>query len=400
LFIFLLRNPYILLIGFIVFGIAYLSMFLQRQETTMLSARGKYEVVKVISSGAIIKIDGNNVLVKTKLPIKLFDVLWVTGKVEEVKNYKGSTFDYAAYLKTLNIRNIIMHPSVKVLLHSGDLRVSVRDYILSGPSNYQKIAPLVIMGYKTSGTHDIYNTAIQLSIVHLFVISGFHISFFYLMIEKLMKFTKIHKFFGGWFPLIILFVYLFLMNFPLSASRAFFLHLFLYINKIFLKKRFKSLDILAFTMAMMFVWRPYTVTSLSFIFTFLATIVIMIVNTFEFKNDFRKYIAISLIVYLSTIPISIYINGYFAPLGYLMGLVFTPILIFLYPLSIVLLPLKGVLDFIYIGFIWFLKVMNNINFLITLPKISLWIIQLIYLLSLSSFIIWVLWNLYTEKNNT
>ena len=97
--------------------------------------------------------------------------------------------------------------------------------------------------------------------------------------------------------------------------------------------------------------------------------------------------AISFFVYLATLPISIFINGYVAPLGFIMGLVFTPVLLILYPLSIILLPFKDTLDYVYLAFIWFVDVMDNINILITVPSIELWIVQLIYLLSLSSFII-------------
>lgn len=83
----------------------------------------------------------------------------------------------------------------------------------------------------------------------------------------------------------------------------------------------------------------------------MATTVILIINTFTFKNEFRKYLAISFFVYLATLPISIFINGYVAPLGFVMGLVFTPVLVVVYPLSIILLPFKNILDYIYVAFI-------------------------------------------------
>ena len=398
--IFLIRKPYLLIASLVFFGIGAMSYMLQKQHPSVDVAKGDYEIKQITSSGPIIKIGGNNVLVKTKKVFKLFDVIHVSGRVDVVENFGKSTFDYKAYLKTLNIRSIIQRPYIHLVSHSTDLRVAVKDFIISGPSNYKKIAPLVIMGFKTNDTRGIYNTAIELSIVHLFVISGFHISFIYLLMEKGLKLLKIHKYVGGWLPLTILVIYLFLMNFPLSAMRALTLHLLLYANKKLFKERFTALEILSLTMMIIFFWKPYAVTSLSFIFTFLATAVILIINTFEFKNEFRKYLAISFIVYISTLPISILINGYVAPLGFINGLVFTPVLIIMYPLSIILLPFKDVLDYIYIAFIFFVDVIDSINILITIPSVQLWMIQLIYLLSLSSFIIWVLWNLYMEKNNT
>ena len=108
--IFLIKRPILLVGSLIFFGIGVLSYLLQKQEPLISTARGNYEIKQITSSGPIINIGGNNVLVKTKTVYKLFDVIKVSGRIEIVKNYNNAVFDYEAYLKTLNIRSIIARP--------------------------------------------------------------------------------------------------------------------------------------------------------------------------------------------------------------------------------------------------------------------------------------------------
>ncbi len=400
LFLFTLRRPYILLGALLLYSIVALSMFLQNQNHLSKSISGIYEIKKITSSGPIIKIDGNNVLVRSKDKFNLFDEIEVSGIVETPKNFATATFDYVAYLKTMNVENIISNPTVHIVSSSNDLRAQAFTFITNGPESYRSIAPLVLLGIKTPETKEAYNIAVELSIVHLFVISGFHISLFYIGINKALKLLRLDKYFEGWLPLMVIFIYLFFMNFPLSASRAFFLHVLVFINKKFLKSKVHNIILLSLTMSGMMIYKPYSVTSLSFIFTFLATAVIMIINDLKFKNDFRKFLVISIGVYLATLPISIYINGYFAPEGFLMGIVFTPILVVLYSVTLLFFPIKGMMDHVYWAFLWFLGIMKDINVLIEIPKPNLFTIQFFYILSLASFIIGKIWYLFMARNNT
>ncbi len=400
IFLFLLRRPWILLGALGLFLIVFLSVYLQKQIQMKGNFSGTYEIKKITSSGPIIEVNGNMVLLSTKVDYRIFDEIKASGFVETPTNYANASFDYVAYLKTMNIENIVSHPTISLVSHSGDLRAKAAEYISTGPSSYISVAPLLLLGEKTDATKDVYDLAKKLAIVHLFVISGFHISLFYLGINKFLKIIRVDKYFGSWLPLVIIFVYLFFMNFPLSATRAFLLHVILFLNKKVLKGKLNNLTSLSIVMAGMLIYKPHMTSSLSFIFTFLATAVIMIINELNFKTEFRKFLAISIGVYLSVLPISVYINGYLAILGFLFGIVFTPVLMILYSMTILFFPIKHMMDYVYFGFIWFLKIMDKINPLIHFEKPKLFWIQIMYLISLSSFIIWKTWNLFTEKKTT
>lgn len=136
----------------------------------------------------------------------------------------------------------------------------------------------MLLGVKTSESKEIYQIAVNINVVHLFVISGFHISLFYTIITKLLGFMKVNEKAAMIIPLLPIGFYLYLLGFPLSATRALLLTLAGLINKVFLKKRFKSIDLLCVVMIAMLIYKPVQITSLSFVLTFGATAAIMLVN--------------------------------------------------------------------------------------------------------------------------
>jgi len=226
--------------------------FLRQKHIT--SINGQFRVKAIISSGVIIKDHGTNILLSTKGHFRFNDLIEVSGRVEPPTNF--SNFDYVGYLETHHISNVVHYPNIKLIGTSGDYRSYAREYLTNGPKEYREVAPLLLLGQKTHETKDIYNLAVKLSIVHLFVISGFHISLFYLIVTKLLTLLKVEIKISSFIAITIIFIYLFLLNFPISASRAFLLTLMLFINKHYLKSRFTSLSILAAVMAIFSLYHP------------------------------------------------------------------------------------------------------------------------------------------------
>ena len=251
--------------------------------------------------------DGQKVVVRTYEKVFIHDIIHVEGDITAPKN--NSNFDFVTYLRTMNIGNIIMKGKVNILETSHDVRTTATKFLSSGGTNYKKIAPLMVLGKKTRESKEIYKMAFKMSIIHLFVISGFHISLFFLIISKGLSLVKVNEKISSLISLLPIFAYLFLLNFPLSATRAAVLIFFGVINKVILNKKFSTMNILSFTMLLMFVTNPNSIYSLSFIFTFIATFVVIYINTLEFKTNTRKYFAIAVGAYLSNAVIATYTNG-------------------------------------------------------------------------------------------
>ena len=390
----MIKDPKYLVVTLFVFGLGILVHSLTQQQDLNKFISGKYKVIKKTSMGPIIIIDGNNVLVKTKKEIDIGDIIWVKGKINLVEN--KSKFDLVTYLKSLNVKNIIKFPSVFKIERTDDIRVNIRNFILSGGDAYNKITPLLFLGIKTPESKEVYNIAIKMNIVHLFVISGFHISLFFLIISKILKLFKVKENIASWISLIPIVVYLFLLGFPISATRASMLVVLSVVNKTLLKGKFKTLTILSVVMAVMFIWKPRSIYSLSFIFTFIATYVVIIVNSFKFVKKRNKYISIALFAYLSNFLPVVFNNGYISIFGIIYGVVLSPVFVFMYVITLFLFPFKDLMEYIDMGFIYILKFFNNSNILININKFSIYYVFYFYWLIASTIIV-MIWNSYTVK---
>ena len=179
---------------------------------------GVYKINDNISVGGVISIKGQNVLLATKEKYGFNDVIHISGKIEDPIN--TSDFDYVGYLKQKNIFHIIKWPKIKLIKKSLDLRTTFLNYLNSGPSEYKKVSPLILLGAKNLANKELFGISLKMSIVHLFVISGFHISLFYVIIEKILLKLKVNKIYSKYISLIPIAIYLVLLNFPISATRA------------------------------------------------------------------------------------------------------------------------------------------------------------------------------------
>lgn len=54
------------------------------------------------------------------------------------------------------------------------------------------MTPLLFLGEKTDKTKQLYDMSISMNVVHLFVISGFHISLLYMLLYKPMIKLKVN----------------------------------------------------------------------------------------------------------------------------------------------------------------------------------------------------------------
>lgn len=183
----------------------------------------------------------------------------------------------------------------------------------------------------------------------------------------MLKKIKIDPKLSEFIALVPIIIYLFFLNFPISATRAMYLVIFSTINRNVMNKKFSNIQILSFTMALMFLINPHNVTSYSYILTYMATYVIMIVNDIKFKRKGMKTLTLNLMAYFSTLPIILSMNGYISIFGLLFGFLLTPIFIFMYVATLFLFPFKEFLNYLYIAFDFVLKSVDSINIMINFP---------------------------------
>ncbi|NQZ66007.1 MAG: ComEC/Rec2 family competence protein [Mycoplasmatales bacterium] len=379
-------------------SIALLIHFLTKQEIVRKYLNGKYRIKKVTTMGPIISDHGTNIFLKTRSKFIKHDLIYLKGSVSKIVN--TNDWDKETYFYALNVKNQIYHPTIKLLEKSTSIDSKIHNFVLNGGENYRKITPLVLLGMKTDDSKMIYHLSIEMNVVHLFVISGFHISLFFIITNKIFKKMKIKEKLSGWLSILPIYVYLIILNFPLSASRATLLVTFSVINKSFFKSKFNSLELLGLTMGVMFAINPRSIYSLSFILTFMATFVILGVNNFKFNNRTWKYFFLIISPYFSNLIIIMYINHYFAIFGIIYGIILTPVFMFVYIFTLLMFPFKTLVEYVDLIFLKILKIFNKINIIIDFKPFSIEYVYLSYGILNSCFIILLIWNSYMDKNDS
>ena len=187
---FLITKPKYLFISLIVFLIAFLVRYLTIQHESNKYINGEYKVLKITTSGFVIN-DGDNIFIHSHLELFEGDVVHVSGKSEKIENY--SSFDSISYFKSFNVLNHIRFSKVAIISHSNDIANIAKKYIQDSNGSYAKVTPLVLLGIKNDETNLVYESAIKMNVVHLFVISGFHIVLIFTLFKKSLLKMKIQK---------------------------------------------------------------------------------------------------------------------------------------------------------------------------------------------------------------
>ena len=285
-----------------------------------------------------------------------------------------------------------MKPNVTLVSQSKDFRSVFVRYITSGDEYYRKYTSLILLGLKNEGNKDIYESAINNNFVHLFVVSGFHIGLFYLIIEKI--FSKAKKY-GFVISLIILLFYLYLLDFSLSSVRAF---IFIFISrglKIFYKKKIDNFVSLSITMALIMLIFPRQINSLSFKYVFIASYSLVIASKVQVRSKLSKFIVLNLGVYLSTIFMSISVNEHFAVLGIFNSIILSPIFSFIFGVTLFLFWAKPLMDIVYMDLDFLLSLVDDVSILINISLKRTYLL-IIYNLIVNCFIIY-LYEIYLRK---
>lgn len=177
-------------------------------------------------------------------------------------------------------------------------------------------AKLFILGSRDELIEDYYQQLTDLSIVHLFALSGLHIYMLKGLIKKPLSFLLPEKILN-YVCLIIIGVYLFNIPFNISFFRAYAIMVLTTLFNQYLNK----LDALAIVTALMIYLNPYVIFNLSFIFSYFLYLLIILINRSKYLN---------LLIYLGSLPIILSIQYRINILSFILGIILTPLVTLLY----------------------------------------------------------------------
>lgn len=318
---------------------------------------------------------------------KLNDVVYIEGTIEKIGNSNINN-----YLKSENIFFVLNKVEKSNLISTKyNFYNLVNDYFQNGKIYYLKIIPLLFTGYKSHDNQIIVELTKKLGIVHLFVISGFHIGIIKLIINFTMIKTPfiIKEFIFN----IVVLIYLILLNFPISALRAFLFLNLLTINKKFLNSYFHKTQILTILALFFIALNPFYIYSLSFLLSFTITFFILLTLEVKIKKKWVQKFLILIIANLVSLPIMLFINKSYNIFTIFNSFIFSPFISIFYVLTLILFWEKNLMNFLAKYFYDFLFLWSIFQYFV---KITINDIEIIFLY----YIIFILCILFMAMKTT
>ena len=327
-----------LLLSFLLFLFFYLPQPLNQNEIS-----GK--VVSKDDQSIVVKRGYHKVKVYGEFKnISLFDDISLIGKPYNFHQIQNDyAFNYQYYLYSLNIFDTLQLEKIKSNQHQDHLYHYLEKRIKTS-SKVKSLLSLFILGTKDEQMKEYYQKLTQLSIVHLFALSGMHLT---ILQKWLMNFLKFFFSKKGQkcISLILIGVYMFSIPYNISYLRA---YLMLFLPMIF-GKWLNQLDIFSFLTVGMLMYNPYLI----YFFILLLQ-----------NQKAGKYY-----LFLGSIPIIISIQHVLPVFSFLIGILLMPYIEMIYKSMLYYLLLgKYILPFLSLEYELLLKMIAFIyDFSFTLP---------------------------------
>lgn len=282
------------------------------------------------------------------------------------------TNDFNTFHKYLNKQNVhyeLQYSQFAIISSNVKSNVLIVNKLLKNKSEPSKsYLKLILFNIKDDANKELYNTFSIYSLTYLICISGFHINLLLAFFKKV--------FHNNAFSISIVVFYLYLLDFTISSYRAFLCYVFKKLNKK-LNFNLSNFDVISLIGVVLILINPNIMFSLSFIYSFLATLALEI-----FKLYKSNKILIPFYIYLINLPLLLISNYKLNLATVIFGMILgTPVSI-LYILSFLFLFLDKLfmIHKLYINLLFNLfSILENFNISFILGKPSVPFIILYYL---------------------
>lgn len=377
------------------------------QEEKKIQWKNKYLTGKIFEEKKnyfFIEINKHNFFLnKQQLKNSLIQDLTVEDKIKfflkQLKEIPGPNnlfeFNFKNFLKTKWVfKQIIIDQNKKInIFKKNSFKRNFYFNIRKKQNNFNSWAKIFFLQIEDKNNEEIIQLFQKTGGVFLLVISGFHINIIFSFLRKNLYFVakkiknnKIKKKILDFISIGITFFFIYLINFPLPANRAF-IYLFI-IKNINIKKVIWKGFFLQITILLGFLFfNPFFIFRIGFQLTFLVSIIInlfyIILNKSKIKKNWKTDIFLFFFIYLVTLPYNLVfeqkINIFSITLLFLLNNVIKLIFIITFIFSIFQFLIRY-FDFIFLLFNKLIVLMNKkINIFILLFKPSVWELTLYYL---------------------
>ena len=321
-----------------------------------------------------------------KININYGDKLYLTGNLKKPKNNTiPNTFNYKNYLNNNNIYYILEVDKINKQISSKNIIYIIKNKIQNRLDKYDTNGYLnaFIIGNKNNIDTETYTNYSKNGIIHIFSISGMHISLMASIILNILnKLKKSDK--NVLFVIAFLILYLILTNYQASITRSIIFYIILNLSKL-KKLKLSSLDSLSIAISLILLFIPKFINNIGFLYSSIVSFSLLYFKDKFNKNYILNLLYVSFISFLVSLPITVSLNYQVNILSIFINIIFVPLVSFiLYPLSLLtfIFPFLIQIFNIFINITEYISnFISNINlFNISIPKLNILTIIIYYLL--------------------
>lgn len=276
--------------------------------------------------------------------VNLGDLVLVRGSLTQPKtNTNFNMFNYKEYLRRNNIYYIIVSDNIEVIEKNTNILYKIKQSIINRINNYKYSKEYLhsfILGDTNYILDEINDDYRKIGISHLFAISGMHIGLIILLLSKLLN--RLNKYLKFILITIFLILYLFLIDFSITAVRACLFSLIICINKNY-KLNLSSIEVVIIVFLLISIFNPNNIFNMGFQISIIVSFFLVLFSNKinSSTNKILKLFKVSYISFISTLPIMIYYFSTINIISVFVNIIFVPLVSYiLFPLCIITLIFK------------------------------------------------------------
>ena len=274
-----------------------------------------------------------------KKTYNLGDTIEVNGTLETLANNTiPNTFNYKDYLYHKKINYILKIDNFSKLKDNKNILLKIKNDILKRIENtkHNNYLYAFILGKSSYIDNESYNNYKINGVTHLFALSGLHVSLFSGIILLILNKLKLNEKLSFIITSMFLILFSFIASFTPSILRATIFFILSGLNKIYYTF-IKPKNILFLTFSILIFKNPFYIFDTGFILSFTITYFILLLNeSITIKDNIKSILIISLLSFLSSLPIIINLSYEINIIGFINNILFIPKTSLWYSFSLVI----------------------------------------------------------------
>ncbi len=357
------------------------------------------EIIKIKKTdygySLILKNKENLVVYLDEYLYNLGDQVKIEGTLEIPSNNTiPNNFNYKKYLNNQQIYYILKAKKITLLKENTNIFIKLKQVILTYLNKFKSKNYLqaFILG-DTSSLNNIYDSYQKNGISHLLSIGSTHITLLNYLIIIFLKKIKLKKI-AEPVSYLLVFLFLILLDFPISMLRLF---LYLVITYLFKKFNLKVNSLLKYYLVIIITLliNPFYIFNKGFLYSYFISFILILNKDKLTGNYLFTIFKISLLSFLGSIPLNIYFNYEINLFSIFYNLLYVPIFnLIIFPLSLLTL----IFPFLDNLFYFVMEILNNISLLLNNFNQGIIILKKIDIFILGIYILIIIYIINTILN--